>query len=240
MIPILYNWGCNIARREHILPIAPECVRAFVRTSRAESWHSLAIFNRPSRPQVCVPCTWIRDLASPQARIFEPACGSGANLLWLHTQGFENLFGMDISPHAVGLARLLAQHLQAPLHMSIDDALHPKYIPSDIDVLLSVNWLYHIAGVSLEDFFALYMDTIARGGYIIFDIICASYSATRQGPWHTQDLYKAHKYRRQSEYRLRMSCADVEACAARFGCEIVRCQRMYTKPKRWVYAVRKK
>lgn len=239
MIPFLYNWGCNIARGHHRLPIPEERVRAFVKASRAESWQALGILYRPSRPHVCVSCDWLCELLPRDAHIFEPACGSGANLLWLYTQGFSSVSGTDIAPSAVSLATLLAQYMDIPLQISIDDALNPKHIPQNIDALLSINWLYHIHNVSLEHFFDAYSTHITRNGYIIFDMICDSYSQMHNQQWHTQDLRKKLLRRRLSEYRLRMSREAVATCAARCGYTVVRCERMYTVPKRWVYAVRK-
>ena len=241
MIPTLfYRAVCNITRRKHALPVSHEHLHAFISASRAEKWHSFAIMHRTSRPQVCLPCAWLCDLLPREARIFEPACGSGANLLWLHMQGFKYLSGSDISPYAISLATMLARHMDAPLDVCVEDALHPRRSPSQVDAILSVNWLYHISGASLEAFFEVYIPSLARGGYIIFDMVCSTYNQARDNAWHTDDLGKMEHLRRQSEYRLRMSCEELTECAARFGCKVVRSHRLGTIPKRWIFAVQKR
>ena len=54
---------------------------------------------------VCIACGWLADSLPRDARIFEPGCGSGANLLWLAQQGFTRLQGADISAEVVALCR---------------------------------------------------------------------------------------------------------------------------------------
>ena len=65
----------------------------FVERCHAEAWHIYAIKKRIWRRHVCVACGWLADSLPRDARIFEPGCGSGANLLWLVATGLHPLAG---------------------------------------------------------------------------------------------------------------------------------------------------
>lgn len=120
--------------------------------SKAPSWHEYAITSRKWRRHARTACRWLNAILPRNSSIFEPGCGSAANLLWLGQQGFQRLYGSDISNSALELGQNLASLLSLPLEVWHDDGLSPTHLPNGLDGILSVNWLYHIPGATLSDF----------------------------------------------------------------------------------------
>ncbi len=212
----------------HKLHIPKTYLQWCSKQSKASWWHSYAIKYRPWRLHVCIPCSWIAQAVPHSAHIFEIGCGSGANLLWLHQKGFYNLEGSDIETSAVDMCHLLNSYYKANINAFIDDALHPRQLPQNIDALLSVNWLYHIPGASLENVFNTYRDSLKPNGYIVFDCISSRYNAMSNNQYHTSDTRLPVADRRPSEYTFRMSMQEVENSAAKHGFSIVRKKELRT------------
>lgn len=227
---------CLIAGR-YSLRIPKSCVQLCAAQSHASDWHSYAILQRPLRPHVCVPCDWIAACVPPAAHVFEAGCGSGANLLWLQQQGFSHLSGNDISPSAVDMSRLLAEYVSADLNICVDDALQPAQPPVAVEAFLSVNWLYHIPGASLDTFFALYKQYLVPKGYIAFDMINSAYNKAKNNQYHTQDVHLPVAERRASEYTFRMSEDEVEECAQKHGFVVRRQKKLRSWPPRMAFLV---
>lgn len=221
----------------YFLRIPKSCVRRCAAQAHASDWHTYAILERPWRPHVCVPCDWIAACVPAKSHIFEVGCGSGANLLWLRQQGFSRLSGSDISSPAVHMSQLLAEYVSADLNVSVDDALHPATPPSGVEALLSVNWLYHIPGASLDAFFSLYKKSLAPKGYIAFDVINSTYDRVRNNQYHTEDAHLPVLERRASEYTFRMSVEEVEECAQKHGFVVLRQKKLRSWPPRMAFMV---
>ncbi len=220
----------------HGLHLPEADVERLIRDCEAEPWHLYAIRKRIWRRHVCVACGWIADHLPADSFVFEPGCGSGANLLWLAERGFSRLTGTDISPQAVALCRELARCADAPMHVRQDDALHPRQLPEQVDVVLSVNWLYHIPGASLEAFLDTYRPCLKRRGKIVCDVVDASYNAVPGNGHHTSDGHLPEARRRPSEYTFRMSREEVVDVAASCGFRLLRDTRFTTvRPQRAVY-----
>ena len=124
------------------------------------------------------------------------------------------------------------------VHTWHDDSLHPKNPPGYQDVILSINWLYHIPGATLDIFLKIYKAYLKRDGIIIFDMIDNSYNKVRNNAFHTADLKKPAELRRPSEYTIRMSRSEVVDVAAQNGFKVVRAAFINSRPQRAVYMVR--
>lgn len=218
------------------LHFSPTLVQRLVRSSGAEPWHAYAIGSRRWRRHVCAACSWLAEALPRRALIFEPGCGSGANLLWLAQKGFHRLQGTDLHLEALQLCRGLAKEQGCGLDVWRDDALQPVRPPQAVDAILSVNWLYHIPGASLEGFLRTYRPTLRPGGIIVCDVVDKAYDATPGNRWHTDDTHLPEARRRPSEYVFRLSAADVERIAAACGfCVLRRARFLLSRPQRAVY-----
>lgn len=224
----------------HGLHLPVTDVERIIQECRAEPWHLYAIRKRIWRRHVCAACGWIADYLPTDASVFEPGCGSGANLLWLAERGFSRLQGTDISPRAVALCRELARCARIDMQVRQDDGLRPAQMPENVDVILSVNWLYHIPGASLETFLDTYRPGLARRGKIVCDVVDAAYNAVPGNQYHTSDEALPVEQRRPSEYTFRMSREEVADVAASSGFRVLRDTRFSSvRPQRAVYMLEK-
>lgn len=189
----------------------------YVKLTNADPWHLYAIRKRHRRPHVCLACAWLADYLDKDALIFEAGCGSGINLLWLGARGFRNLRGADLAPEAVALAALLSKHLKIDMDIWRDDSLAPRRLPAKIDGLISLNWLYHLPGASLDGFLSAYRPFLAQGAKLAFDMVDSSFNTYRNNAFHTDDARLPATKRRLSEYTLRLSAAEIAAILARHG-----------------------
>lgn len=214
-----------------------EGLESYIEMSQAEDWHLYAIRCRHKRPHVCLACKWLAQSLGHQARIFEAGCGSGINLLWLGRKGFGNISGADISPSAVNLGKHLASHLGLALDIWQDNSLEPSKVPHDIDGLISLNWLYHLPGATLESFLATYKKYLAPGARIVFDMVDASYNKRKNNEFHTDDFELPRERRRASEYPLRLSREEVIAIAQSMGLKVARYAAVWGPVPRTVWLV---
>lgn len=220
----------------HDLNVSPTLVERLVRASGAEPWHSYAIQSRRWRRHVCAACSWLAEALPRDALIFEPGCGSGANLLWLAQRGFRRLQGTDVQLEALQLCRDLAKEQGCGLDVWRDDAMRPVRPPQAVDAILSVNWLYHIPGASLEGFLRTYRPALRPGGIIVCDVVDKAYDAARGNRYHTSDSHLPEARRRPSEYVFRLSADEVERIAAACGfCVLRRARFLLSRPQRAVY-----
>ena len=68
---------------------------------RGEVWFGEAAMNRMVR--------WLEKNVDRHAKIIDLGCGNGVMSIELSEVGFENIDGVDYSPHAIELAKKLAQ-----------------------------------------------------------------------------------------------------------------------------------
>lgn len=178
-------------------------------------------------------------LCPKMPQFLNPAAGGG-NLLWLGQQGFRRLYGSDISANALELGLNLASMLSIPLELWHDDGVDPVRLPTNLDGILSVNWLYHIPGASLGNFLARYRHSLKIGGYLACDMVTRHYDQTPGNQWHTMDRALPEEDRRPSEYTLRLDKAEVHCLACRNGFAVVRstCFAL-SRPQRAVYLLRR-
>lgn len=211
-----------------------------MRKTQAPAWHEYAIRKRQWRRHACTACRWLCGVLPSDAIIFEPGCGSAANLLWLGQKGFRRLYGSDISPQALELGVELAASLRLPLEIWQDDGLHPVRLPHNLDGILSVNWLYHIPGADFSDFMRRYGDALKPGGYLACDMVTRQYDRTPGNQWHSQDKHLPEAQRRPSEYTIRLDPDEVRRIAAQNGFTLVRhtCFAL-SRPQRAVYLLQR-
>lgn len=220
--------------------ITADGLGALVRRTQAPGWHEYAIRKRQWRRHACTACRWLCGVLPPDAAIFEPGCGSAANLLWLGQKGFRRLYGSDISPQALELGVELAASLHLPLEIWHDDGLCPARLPRDLDGILSVNWLYHIPGANFGDFLRRYRDALKPGGYLACDMVTRHYDRVPGNQWHSNDRRLPEAQRRPSEYTIRLDPEEVRELATRNGFTLVRhtCF-LLSRPQRAVYLLQR-
>jgi cyclopropane fatty-acyl-phospholipid synthase-like methyltransferase len=157
------------------------------------------------------------------ATIFETACGSGANLLWLAQKGFRKLHGIDISNEALWLCQGLAQLKRVHLDVWQENALSPSnsktrdLFSQGIDAILSLSWLQHVPNADLGEFLKIYHPCLNLDGIIIFDMITHDYDTVRNNQYHSDDWNLPVSQRRPSEYRMRMSTEEIQDLAKNTG-----------------------
>ncbi len=219
----------------HLLRCVDGTLPKLVSDCNAESWHLYAIKRRIFRRHVCIPCAWVADHFPAGASVFEPGCGSGANLLWLAERGFTSLAGADIKDSAVTLGRKLAQKAGLTVKLWRDNSLKPSLTPANVDVILSLNWLYHIPGATFGDFLRLYAPCLSPKGAVVCDMVDDGYNSMPGNRYHTDDGNMPIEHRRASEYTLRMSRADMEATALGHGLKLVKYRIFSGRPPRAAY-----
>ncbi|MBQ7606915.1 MAG: class I SAM-dependent methyltransferase [Desulfovibrionaceae bacterium] len=211
-------------------------IERLVHLCEAEPWHIYAIKSRIWRRHVCIACNWVADCTRPDECVFEPGCGSGANLLWLaQKKGFSNLRGSDISEKAVRLCKMLAAQSGVPITIIQDDSLSPAHLPSNVDTILSVNWLYHQPGASMAGFLDTHRDCLKKNGKIVCDIIDAAYNTCADNQYHSDDLKLPPSKRRTTRYLIRYSLGDMKQIAKNNGFRVLRHTRLHASIPRAVY-----
>jgi SAM-dependent methyltransferase len=222
------------------LNISNDKVESLGKKCGVEAWHIFAVNNRRERHHVTIPCRWLKSVLPTSAAIFEPGCGSGANLLWLAKYGYYRLYGADLLPEALEFARELAQYLRIPLDLRQDDGMNPLHLPKDMDAILSVNWLYHLKGADLGSFLSIYSPCLKNGGYIAFDLPTTRYNHVKNNKYHTHDWKLPVKNRRSSEYTIRLDRSEIKQIAAENGFLLVKDTCIYfSNPQRAVYLIKK-
>ncbi|MDR0466870.1 MAG: methyltransferase domain-containing protein [Deltaproteobacteria bacterium] len=230
----IVHWAKSRLYR-HKLGIGASRLEELVAQCGAKPWHLGAIKRRQERRHVCIAGYWLAEYAPRDISIFEPGCGSGANLLWLASRGFHNVSGADIDGAALELCRALQKELGRHFPVFEDDCMQPRHPAERQDVILSVNWLYHIPNASLGGFLEKYLPSLKDNGVLICDIIDDAYNKVKNNQYHTQDAAKPEHERRPSEYTFRMSRRDVAETASQHGLHILHEAVAYAVPQRKVY-----
>lgn len=221
----------SFVQRAHVEDLVKEC--------HAENWHIHVIKHYRSRYHVYTACQWITEITEPTASVFEPGCGSGINLLWLGVREFRHLMGSDISEEALTLSRRLSKHFAIDVSVWKDNCLFPTKSLENIDVILSVNWLYHTKEGSLTHFLQTYKESLKRKGKIVLDVVDKSFNACKGNEFHTSDIKLPLCQRRPSEYKFRTSMKEVVALAERHGFTVLRKTLIKDLPPRSVYVLEK-
>jgi SAM-dependent methyltransferase len=98
--------------------------------------------------EVLTPCPELVEFVgqgrvAPGARVIDLGCGCGRNAVWLAQQGF-NVTAVDVSPHAVQLAKALAVGRGAALHVVEADVTDLSEFPENHYELAYDNRCLHL------------------------------------------------------------------------------------------------
>lgn len=221
------------------LDIPAELVERVNAETGAEPWFSHAFAARARRRHVCLACRWLVRTLPEGATVFEPGCGAGTNLIWLAREGLR-VQGSDLVPEALAMCRRMALHSGVTLEVWQDDGVAPSRLPEPVDGILSVNWLYHVPGAGMDGFLKAWRPALRPRGVIACDAPDISYNKVKNNQYHTSDAGLPEDQRRPSEYRFRLSRADMERIAADNGFHVERyALPLFGRPRRGVYLLRR-
>lgn len=184
-------------------------------------WFFYAFANRSERLHICEPSNWVLKNFSNEKVIFETGCGCGLNLIWFAQKGFIHLLGSDISHEAILAGKELACLANATIELWQDNGLAPEKLPDKIDVLLALNWTYHVDNFELNQFLHNYLKILNNGGCLIIDLIDDSYNSIPNNEYLTSDWTKPIDVRKPSEYKKRYSYESVVRAVKEAGYEIL-------------------
>jgi SAM-dependent methyltransferase len=119
------------------------------------------------------------------ARVLEVGCNVGRNLAFLVDNGYENVEGVEISPHAVRLLReTYPQLAHATVHVGAAGEVLPR-IPSDsFDLVFTMAVIEHIHPDEANVF-----DEMIRIGHQILTIEPPRTDSHRSYPWDVPQLF---------------------------------------------------
>ncbi|MDR1857506.1 MAG: class I SAM-dependent methyltransferase [Desulfovibrio sp.] len=212
----------------HDLGITADQISSLVEATGAERWHVHAIVRRKYRRHACVACEWLASALPRDAVVFETACGSGANLLWLAGRGFHALHGIDISEEAVRLAHEISRTTGVDLDVWKDDALAPKepktleLLAGGIDAVFSTSWLEYSPNETLGEFLRTYRPHLRPDGIVVFVSATHAYDSVPNNRYHSADWKLPVEKRRPSEYKMRIDAKEVAAVASDCGYRLER------------------
>lgn len=140
---------------------------------------------------------WVLQLLSCYStpRILDIGCGTGFNIQYLQTHGYEQVTGLDFSPEALSFCR--SRHLNS---LSCSDGTRPPFSDNSFEVILALDLIEHLA----DDIQAL--QELARllkpGGALVI------FTPAFNFLWGLQDEV-SHHYRRYTAGELRQKLEDV-------------------------------
>jgi SAM-dependent methyltransferase len=203
------NW-----RVYHELELPLDAIASSIERAGAHPWHINAIVYRGNRGEVCSAMDWIVRNIPRDRTIVETACGAGGNLIWLAQQGFTDLTGTDHLAPEIAAAKNLASLAQQNVTFEVFEGFVPAQ--GRVDVLLSLNSIYY-APLDMALFLKACRDRLASGGYLIFDMVDASFNAVPNNEYWTDDWHLPPSMRRPTQYQLRMSIDELAEHAKATG-----------------------
>jgi len=173
----------------------------------------------------CEVLRFIKEHTKQDATIFESGCGIGTYLLWFAQNGYRNLYGSDILPTLVKVAKELSSKKDWKADFWVDNGFSPIRVPDSCDVILAIRWVFSAWGGNYSDenrafrdldrldllrnIIACYADHVADGGYFVIQLV---------------DKLSDHKVIETGVYPVRHSKDDVTRCCGDFGFQI---EKMY-------------
>lgn len=200
-----------------------DVVDAAVDRNGLHAWHKEGGFRRRGeRWEAMATGRWIATNHPSTASVLSPGCGLGMNLFFLEQEGFRNLDGFDSDPATVSAANEIIGACSLSVRVWRDDLRNPIHLGSaTYDVVMCINVLRLIEGLDFEVFLDTYLSRLKPGGSFVFDMVDASYSKHPDNAYNTADWGKPVSERRPSEFRFRMSDAEVRSTCLRKGLSIV-------------------
>jgi 2-polyprenyl-3-methyl-5-hydroxy-6-metoxy-1,4-benzoquinol methylase len=184
-------------------------VNKTVTKNNISNWYSYIIKERKNRKDIISVCNWIAWNFKSKNEILETGCGIGSNLFWLAQNGFNKLHGFDINNQVISSALELSNILNYKIIFWCDEGLNPINIQNKYKIILALNWIHYCKNFNLEMFLKIYSNYIVINGFIIIEIIDASFNSVENNQFHTSDWTKPLHERRPSEYLIRISEVDV-------------------------------
>lgn len=208
-----------LAEKRCGISLSADRVRQIIDRHGVGDWFFYAFSSRVTRWHVCEPSLWVLRHLPKKTAIFETGCGCGLNLIWFAQKGFTRLKGSDICREAILAGEELALLAHAPVELWQDDGLVPARLPDRVDLLLALNWTYHVEQFDLGTFLVRYSAILVDRGYLIIDVIDSSYDGTKNNQYLTSDWGKPVAERGATEYKKRYSEAEVRKLASGTGFE---------------------
>ena len=206
--------------RECKISLPTDRVREIIKKHNVSDWFFYAFINRCERRHICEPSLWILNNLPKERVIFETGCGCGLNLVWFAQKGFSHLMGSDISDEVILAGKEIVQLANSNIKLWQDDGLTPTRLPGKIDVLLALNWTYHVDNFELKLFLDIYSMILNKGGFLIIDFIDDSYNSNPNNLYLTSDWTKPIEVRKPSEYKIRYSYEQIVSDIKNSGYEI--------------------
>lgn len=230
MISLLDRLRQLTLRKPHLIASS---VSEILEKHKVSLWFYYAFIQWRHRWHVWRSILWIVRNLSPGARILETGAGCGWNLFWLEANGFSSLVGIDIDASAVAAGNDLVTRHQNRLNLRCDDALSPTTLGDQVfDVILALNWTYHVPAFDLTRFLQTYTCHLVPNGVIVMDLIDASFNAHPDNAYLTSDWKRPKSERAPSEYLHRFDEAGFQCIAASCGyCIIASFRRHGTIPR---------
>jgi glycosyltransferase involved in cell wall biosynthesis len=194
------------------LRLVEEAVALF----NTQSWYIYAFKDFKKRKHAHNAYKWIINHIGKDNSILETGCGLGGMLYFLWSKGYARLSGYDIDKAAIDVGNFLSNKTGASIDFMVSDGFSP-ILELKYDVIVGINWIYHVPGYSLELFVEKHLPYLTKTGYLIFDMIDSSYNKVENNQYLTSDWNKPVEKRRQSEYIVRYSKSDVVSIAERYG-----------------------
>jgi glycosyltransferase involved in cell wall biosynthesis len=211
------------ASRAPALCLPASIVEPALQRHDVQPWFRYAFRERATRWDCWRPCFWMAENCSRDAFILSLGTGVGFNLFWLAENGFQHLYGLDVDAKAIAAGRDIARESGLPVSLWVDDALAPKQLaPLTYDVIEALNWTHLLEDFSLEHLLESYLPAMAEDGVFIFDVIDPAYNLVPGNQFHTQDRNRPVRKRRPSEYKTRLTEAQVRGALAAQGLAVVK------------------
>jgi predicted O-methyltransferase YrrM len=203
-------------------------------------WHAYALRRRAERWHSWAPALWITRRFGFEAHIHETGCGCGTNLLWFAQQGFNRLSGSDLLPENLMAARQMLTLAGVEAQLWCEDGLRPAGpVDGVFDVVLALNWTYHVSHFVLDTFCARHVKSLRPRGLLVIDAVDVAYNDEPDNQYHTADRKLPRSQRRPSEYPIRLSTDQVDETAEKTGLRLIHRMRRHGGIPRAVYILQR-
>lgn len=196
------------------LPFSQEHVDEVIDSCGAEPWFKWRYSTLGDQGQYI---SWIYKNIPEDAYILSTGCGAGFTPIILEKSGYKNIYAADIDEKSISAAKMLSTE-KSNIHFMVDDSLHPsENLLVKFDVVEAIGFLMLIEGLSYADFFNCYNARMNKDGVLIIDVIDKAYDSIPGNDINSADRAKPADQQRPSEYKTRLSTAEVRQLARQSG-----------------------
>jgi len=209
---------------KNILATIQDAVKIF----NAQLWYIYSYKNFLEREHAFYAYKWIIKSIDKKATILETGCGIGGMLYFLYKEGYKNLSGYDYDEKTVQAGQNVCRNIKANINIIMGDGFNPSQTLSTnkYDVIIGINWIYHVHEYSLDMFITKHIKHLNKNGYFIIDLIDSKYNNVKYNEYCTQDWNKSEAERRASEYVLRYSVDEVKSIANKYRLDVIKIIRI--------------